>query len=142
MAVATGLLFGPTQGLRALPPAEPSAAFEPIHSDSLIVVLAPSNDVIWGYSDATGRWASAKLDARPGELVEPVIFGSVACVKAGTRAHAFSSITGSWDSVELGDDPRAEVWAASTTIVAARAGKTMHAFSARTGGWDTLDLGK
>jgi len=133
---------GLTPGLLANPPAERSAAFEPINSDSLIVVVSPAKDAIWGYSDVTGHWASVKLDPRPGEVIEPVIFGSVACVQAGTRAYAFSSITGSWDSVELGDDPRSEVWAASTTIVAARSGAKLHAFSAKTGGWDTLELGK
>ncbi len=134
--------MGLTPGLMANPPAKPSAAFEPIHSDSLIVVVSPTNDAIWGYSDATGHWASVKLEPRPGEVIEPVIYGSVACVRAGTRAHAFSAITGTWESVEVGDDPRAEVWAASTTIVAARSGQTLHAFSARTGAWDTLELGK
>lgn len=126
----------------ANPRAERSAAFEPIVSDTLIVVVAPAGDAIWGFSDVTGHWASAKLDAPAGEDISPVVYGGVACVKAGMQAHAFSATTGSWASIELGDDAQAEVWAASTTMIVARTRGKLHAFSARTGGWDTLDLGK
>jgi hypothetical protein len=106
-------------------------------------MLLVEGDRAWGYSTETGRWALQKLSS----IADPPIVGQdLAVVSDGSHVHAFSGVTGTWDSIPRQENAarkKGELQSVGTPLVGTQLvgyqdDSRVYAFSALTGKWDSL----
>jgi hypothetical protein len=110
------------------------AKVTPLTADSLIAFVVENAELTQLVAvDQNGQWRTRQLDKPTGPAdspVNPIVGREVAAVRIGNTIHAFSGITGQWDSVVSDID----VAVASDTAMVVLADR-LAIFSARTGKW-------
>lgn len=101
------------------------------------ILVSPDGARAWGYSTETGEWKPAPLDGKGTEKPIPIVATAVAVIADGQKVHAFSSLKGEWDTLELpeGVAPQPVV---GTDYSQVRTATDVSIFSARTGNWSTV----
>jgi hypothetical protein len=102
-----------------------------------LVTVSKAGDAVWLYSPQTGHWHKQAIPANQGQ-VRPVVGMGIVAFRTRSIVYACSSLTGAWDSVEIGDLPGQPV--VGRNMAAFRAGNKLYGFSAETGAWDAIEL--
>ena len=115
--------------------AQPASAV--IQGFTELVTVSKRRDAVWLYSLQTGHWHKQVIPEGQGPVIPTVGMG-VAAFRTRTMVFACSSLTGAWDSVDLGDAPGVPI--VGKNMAALRAGDMLYAFSSETGAWDSVAL--
>lgn len=149
-APAVGLLFGavaagqrapeqPQVPIAGVAPARARPASAVTQGFTEMVTVSKNGDVVWLYSVQTGHWHKQTIPAEQGPI-KPVVGMGVVAFRTRTMVFACSSLTGAWDSVEVGDIPAQPT--VGTNVAAFRAKNKLYGFSSETGAWDSVELGE
>ena len=104
----------------------------------MFLLISPDKTRLSGYSTEKGEWKHVSLGDKSGP---PILGTMVAVVADGRKVHAFSSLKGEWDTLELpeGADPQPVV---GSDYAQVRTDKLVAVFSGRTGQWATIEFAK
>ena len=120
---------------------------ETIQSQDTLLAISKDGTRISGYSKRQGKWTPLTLDndaqarLKGGAKLSPVVGDGVGAMRLGTKVHAYSPVTGTWDQVDVADKPEADP-AVYRDQVIVNYDDRLHAFSAITGKWATVDFGR
>lgn len=105
---------------------------------TFFILRTPDEKKLWGYSTAKGEWKRVSLDDDV-QLDDPILSSTAAIVIAGRKAHAFSSLSGEWQSREIaGNEPLFPFLGSTVAVVAGK--RQVYAFSSPKGEWQVLDV--
>ena len=107
---------------------------------SFFILTSPDKIQAWGYSTAKGEWKKAPLDDRPETTFVPIVGSLVAAIAEGRKVHAFSSLKGEWNTLELPEGTLTGDQQPVVGIDYVQVGTpaSVSIFSARTGNWSTV----
>jgi hypothetical protein len=105
---------------------------------TFFLVVSTDGSRVWGYSVETGKWQPAPLDdADETRLGVPVLGGAVGFITEGRRVHAFSSLEGEWDTLQVPEKGDLQP-VVGTDYAEVRTKSGLSLFSARTAKWATV----
>ena len=108
-----------------------------IQGFSEMVTVSKNGEAVWLFSFQTGSWHKQSIPKDQGPI-RPTLGRGVVAFRTRTMMFACSSQTGTWDSVEIGEN-RAQP-TVGFNVIAFRSGNTIYAFSSESGAWDTIEL--
>ena len=111
----------------------------PIAGGSLLIIVSPKNDCVWGYSKHTGMWRKQPLEHPPKESIQPTVSSDCAAFQADKVLYAFSGEKGRWASVSLKGEGEPDI-AHYGDMITVQHGESLSVFSAKTASWDTITL--
>ncbi|MBA3313977.1 MAG: hypothetical protein M3552_16665 [Planctomycetota bacterium] len=101
------------------------------------VLVSPDRAKAWGYSTAKGEWIKAPLRQKLDGNSQPILGLAVAVISEGRYVHAFSSLKGEWQTLEL-PEGRNAVPVVGTDYAQIRTKEAVSIFSAEKGNWATV----
>ena len=101
-------------------------------SKEIILRWSAKNDVAWGFSKSTGRWAKQELS--PPAKTAPTLGVNVGAIQCGSTIYAYSGTTGRWDVQRLpdGSEPKLSF---GTDWIVVKQGADVYTFAGSTGRW-------
>ncbi len=122
----------PTAKPAAQAPAQPS-------DSSMLIAVSEDRQTAWGFSEA-GEWQSHDLKNDEGMTPAHNANDLVGWVRVDNQLHAFSTVTGTWDSINIDGLPGENVLILRDIGITVQTGSRVAAFSATSGKWATIDL--
>ena len=108
-------------------------------SDSIILVVSPTDDAVFGFSKHTGKWQKQAVKIAPSQTITPMLSQNVAYFQVGNRLYGFSGRHGNWDSIELEAGSKPEMRMTSDVVVGMTKDR-IYAFSALAPAWSFVPV--
>jgi hypothetical protein len=109
-----------------------------VQTESLLVVVTPGRDTVWGYSKEVGKWFKTTLTQPVDESFRPMSGRDVVIVQDGKCTYALGKYSQVGWSTLVQDRPPQVVVMDDWAI--AEAGDHIYAFSAKIGKWSGIDI--
>jgi len=119
-------------GFSVSTPVPSSSAQEGVWSLGVGITWTKNKDVLHGFSHATGKWATLKIES-PDQVV-PIVGVNVAAVRVGNNVAAYSGATCTWDLLELSQPLKGQP-VVYNQLVSARTVDHIYTFAAALGKW-------
>jgi hypothetical protein len=108
-------------------------------AESIIVMVSPNNDAVYGFSTRTGLWQKETVKSANNDPITPLLFVNTACFQAGDRLYAFSGQRGSWHSIDLESGSKPKITLGKDMIIAMGTNR-LYAFSSIAAHWDSVPI--
>ena len=125
-----GSTFG--GGFDGFRPAPKPTAHDGVWSNGIGITWSDNKDLLHGFSHATGRWATIRIE--PPDQVDPTVGDHVAVVAVGSSVAAYSGATCTWDLLKL-ELPITSGPAIYSELVRVRTADHIYTFAAAHGKW-------
>lgn len=104
---------------------------------TFVVLVSPDRTKAWGYSTEKGEWVKAPLRAKLASELPVTVGLEVGVISEGRYVHAFSSLKGEWQTLELPEGTNADP-IVGTDDAQVRTKDAISIFSAQKGNWSTV----
>jgi hypothetical protein len=109
-----------------------------VQTDSLLVVVAPSGDTVWGYTKETGKWFNVVLTPPSTEPIRLLGGKDVVIFQDRNLTYALGKYSKvGWHVLGTSRQPQVKVM---EDWVIAEDGDSIHAFSAKVGKWSSVNI--